>query len=333
MAKQQNLNQEGFQKFLNDVNNKYGAGSTMTGNEVIKIERSKTGSINLDIITGGGWGRGRMHELYGPESSGKTTLCIMSMIETQKAMGRVVFVDAEHAFDRTYAEKLGLDMSRVTISQPDNGEMALDIVDMLISSGHVDLCVVDSIAALTPKAELEGEMGDSQMGLHARLMSKALRKLTATVNRTGTVLIFTNQLRSKIGVVYGNPEVTTGGNAMKFYASIRVDMRASKGEDSSEGQRITSKITCKTAKNKLAAPFQNCTFDINFGEGIVKEGEILDLCVINNVVKKSGSWFSYGETRLGQGRSAVITMLRDNPELCEELEGIIYKLYEINEGE
>jgi len=277
----------------------------------------------LDIALGiGGFPRGRVVEIYGPESSGKTTLAIHAIAEAQKAGGIAAFIDAEHAFDRFYAEKLGVDLENLLISQPDNGEQALEIADHLIRSGAIDIIVIDSVAALTPKAEIEGEMGDSKMGLQARLMSQALRKLTANINRTNTTCIFINQLREKIGVMFGNPETTTGGNALKFYASVRVDIRRLaqiKDGDEVSGNRTRVKIV----KNKLAPPFRKAEFDIMYGQGISLVGEIIDLGVEYNIVKKSGSWFSYGETRLGQGRDAVKLLLKDNPELMEELQGKI----------
>jgi recombination protein RecA len=274
----------------------------------------------MDVALGiGGYPRGRVIEIYGPESSGKTTLAIHAMAEAQKAGGIAAFIDAEHAFDRFYAEKLGVDIENLLISQPDNGEQALEITDALIRSGAIDIIVIDSVAALTPKAEIEGDMGDSKMGLQARLMSQALRKLTANINKTNTCCIFINQLREKIGVMFGNPETTTGGNALKFYASIRVDIR--KTQQIKEGEEILGVRTrVKIVKNKMAPPFKKCDFDIMYGEGISKNGEIVDLGVDLEIIKKSGSWFSYGDTKLGQGRDAVKNLLRDNPELALELE-------------
>jgi recombination protein RecA len=289
-----------------------------------------SGSIGLDIALGvGGYPRGRVIEIYGPESSGKTTLAIHAIAEAQKAGGIAAFIDAEHAFDRFYAKKLNVDIENLLISQPDNGEQALEIADHLIRSGAIDIIVIDSVAALTPKAEIEGEMGDSKMGLQARLMSQALRKLTANINKTNTTCVFINQLREKIGVMFGNPETTTGGNALKFYASVRVDIRRTgqikDGEDV-QGNRTRVKIV----KNKLAPPFRKAEFDIMYGEGISKTGELLDLGVEMEILKKSGSWFSYGETRLGQGRDAVKALLLDNIELSEEIESRIReKLKEI----
>ncbi len=282
-----------------------------------------SGSIALDHALGiGGYPRGRVIEIYGPESSGKTTLAIHAIAEAQKAGGFAAIIDAEHAFDRTYAKNLGVDVDTLLISQPDNGEQALDIADDLIRSGAIDIIVVDSVAALTPKAEIEGEMGDQKMGLQARLMSQALRKLTANISKTNTCCIFINQLREKIGVMFGNPETTTGGNALKFYASVRIDVRKVtqlKDGDDPTGNRTRVKIV----KNKMAPPFRKAEFDIVFGEGISKVGEIVDLGVEFDIIRKSGSWFSYGDARLAQGREAVKKLLADNPELCEEIEGKI----------
>jgi recombination protein RecA len=294
------------------------------GDSVIEpTEVISTGSLGLDIALGvGGLPKGRVIEIYGPESSGKTTLAIHAIAESQKNGGIAAFIDAEHAFDRFYAKKLGVDVENLLISQPDNGEQALEIADNLIRSGAIDILVIDSVAALVPKAEIEGEMGDSKMGLHARLMSQALRKLTGTISKTGCCCIFINQLRDKIGVMFGNPETTTGGNALKFYASVRLDVRRiSQIKDSDEvsGNRVKVKIV----KNKVAPPFRIAEFDIMFGEGISKAGEIIDLGVEHNIIKKAGSWFSYGETRLGQGRDAVKQLILDNPELMEELEAKI----------
>ncbi|MDB5090554.1 MAG: recombinase RecA, partial [Mucilaginibacter sp.] len=303
----------------------YGKGTIMKlGDSVIEpTEVISTGSLGLDIALGvGGLPKGRVIEIYGPESSGKTTLAIHAIAESQKNGGIAAFIDAEHAFDRFYAKKLGVDVENLLISQPDNGEQALEIADNLIRSGAIDILVIDSVAALVPKAEIEGEMGDSKMGLHARLMSQALRKLTGTISKTGCCCIFINQLRDKIGVMFGNPETTTGGNALKFYASVRLDVRRiSQIKDSDEvsGNRVKVKIV----KNKVAPPFRIAEFDIMFGEGISKAGEIIDLGVEHNIIKKAGSWFSYGETRLGQGRDAVKQLILDNPELMEELEAKI----------
>ena len=285
-----------------------------------------TGSIGLNAALGvGGYPKGRIIEIYGPESSGKTTLAIHAIAECQKAGGVAAFIDAEHAFDRFYAEKLGVDINNLLISQPDNGEQALEIADQLIRSSAVDLLIVDSVAALTPKKEIEGDMGDSAVGLHARLMSQALRKLTGTIAKTKTTCIFINQLREKIGVMFGNPETTTGGNALKFYASVRLDIR--KAQAVKDGDTILgNQVKVKVVKNKVAPPFRKAEFEIMFGEGISKVGEIVDLSTEYEIIKKSGSWFSYGDTKLGQGRDAVKEMLKDNPELCEELEAKIMEV-------
>jgi len=300
----------------------YGKGAVMKlGDEPIEqTEVIPSGSLSVDIALGvGGYPKGRIVEIYGPESSGKTTLAIHAIAEAQKKGGICAIIDAEHAFDKFYAEKLGVDTENLLISQPDNGEQALEIADNLIRSGAIDLLVVDSVAALTPRAEIEGEMSDSQVGLQARLMSKALRKLTATISKTGCCCIFINQLREKIGVMFGNPETTTGGNALKFYASIRIDIR--KSGQIKEGEEITGNRTkVKVVKNKVAPPFRKAEFDIMYGEGISKTGEIIDLGVELQIIKKSGSWFSYEDTKLGQGRDAVKQVLLDNPELSEELE-------------
>jgi recombination protein RecA len=290
---------------------------------VEKVEVIPTGSITLDIALGiNGYPKGRVVEIYGPESSGKTTLAIHAIAEVQKQGGIAAFIDAEHAFDQFYAQKLGVDIDNLLISQPDNGEQALEIADNLIRSGAIDLIIVDSVAALTPKAEIEGEMGDSQMGLQARLMSKALRKLTGSINKAGCCCIFINQLRDKIGVMFGNPETTTGGNALKFYSSIRIDIR--KASQIKEGEDVVgNRVKVKIVKNKVAPPFRKAEFDVMYGEGISKVGEIIDLGVDLNILKKSGSWFSYGETRLGQGRDSVKQIIQDNPELLDELEAKI----------
>ncbi|HEX8022710.1 recombinase RecA [Mucilaginibacter sp. cycad4] len=314
-----------LQLTLDKLEKSYGKGTIMKlGESVIEqTEVISTGSLGLDIALGvNGLPKGRIIEIYGPESSGKTTLAIHAIAESQKNGGIAAFIDAEHAFDRFYAKKLGVDVENLLISQPDNGEQALEIADNLIRSGAIDILVIDSVAALVPKAEIEGEMGDSKMGLHARLMSQALRKLTGTISKTGCCCIFINQLRDKIGVMFGNPETTTGGNALKFYASVRLDVRRIsqiKDTDEVSGNRVKVKIV----KNKVAPPFRIAEFDIMFGEGISKAGEIIDLGVEYNIIKKAGSWFSYGETRLGQGRDAVKQLILDNPELQEELENKI----------
>jgi len=314
-----------LQLTLDKLEKSYGKGTIMKlgDTEIEPVEVISTGSLGLDIALGvGGLPKGRVVEIYGPESSGKTTLAIHAIAESQKQGGIAAFIDAEHAFDRFYAKKLGVDVENLLISQPDNGEQALEIADNLIRSGAIDILVIDSVAALVPKSEIEGEMGDSKMGLHARLMSQALRKLTGTISKTGCCCIFINQLRDKIGVMFGNPETTTGGNALKFYASIRLDVRRIsqiKDTDEVSGNRVKVKIV----KNKVAPPFRIAEFDIMFGEGISKAGEIIDLGVDHNIIKKAGSWFSYGETRLGQGRDAVKQLILDNPELMEELEAKI----------
>ena len=310
---------------LDRLDKSFGKGSVMRlGDEPSeKLEVIKTGSISLNRALGvGGFPKGRVIEVYGPESSGKTTLAIHAIAEAQKSGGIAAIIDAEHAFDQFYAQNLGVDIENLLISQPDNGEQALEIADNLIRSGAIDIIVIDSVAALTPKAEIEGEMGDNQMGLQARLMSKALRKLTGTISKANTCCIFINQLREKIGVMFGNPETTTGGNALKFYSSVRVDIRRSsaiKNADKVVGNRTRVKIV----KNKVAPPFQQAEFDIMYGEGISKTGEIIDLGVEMNIINKSGSWYSYGDTKLGQGRDAVKEILGDNPELFEELENKI----------
>ena len=307
---------------LEKMDKTYGKGTVMKmgDNAVEEVEVIPSGSLGLDIALGvGGYPKGRVIEIYGPESSGKTTLTMHAIAESQKAGGIAAFIDAEHAFDAVYAKKLGIDVENLIISQPDNGEQALEIADNLIRSGAIDIVVIDSVAALTPKAEIEGEMGDSKMGLHARLMSQALRKLTATISRTKCTVIFINQLREKIGVMFGNPETTTGGNALKFYASVRIDIRRSGSPIKVGEDAVGNRVKVKIVKNKVAPPFKNTEFDIMYGEGISKVGEILDLGVEFDIVKKSGSWFSYGDTKLGQGRDAVKELLKDNPELLEEL--------------
>ena len=311
-----------LQATLDKIEKDFGKGTIMKLGDQPKFDVSiiPTGSISLDHALGiGGYPRGRVIEIYGPESSGKTTLAIHAIAEAQKTGGIAAIIDAEHAFDRTYAKKLGVNVDTLLISQPDNGEQALEIADSLIRSGAVDIVVIDSVAALTPKAEIEGDMGDSKVGLQARLMSQALRKLTANISKTNTCCIFINQLREKIGIMFGNPETTTGGNALKFYASVRLDVRKLsqlKDGDDATGNRARVKVV----KNKMAPPFRKAEFDIVFGEGISKVGEIVDLGVELDVIKKSGSWFSYGESKLAQGREAVKQLLKDNPELCEEIE-------------
>jgi recombination protein RecA len=311
-----------LQLTLDKLEKTYGKGTIMKmGDSAIEqIDVISTGSLSLDIALGvSGLPKGRVIEIYGPESSGKTTLAIHAIAEVQKKGGIAAFIDAEHAFDRFYAQKLGVDIENLLISQPDNGEQALEIADNLIRSGAIDIIVIDSVAALTPKSEIEGEMGDSKMGLQARLMSQALRKLTATISRTGCCCIFINQLREKIGVMFGNPETTTGGNALKFYASVRIDIR--RIGQIKEGENVVGNRTkVKIVKNKVAPPFRTAEFDIMYGEGISKVGEIIDIGVEQNIIKKSGSWFSYGDTKLGQGRDAVKQLFMDNPELAEEIE-------------
>ena len=314
-----------LQLTLDKLDKTYGKGSVMKLGDVVteEVDAISSGSLGLDLALGvGGYPRGRVIEIYGPESSGKTTLTLHAIAETQKTGGIAAFIDAEHAFDKFYAENLGVDIDNLIISQPDHGEQALEITENLIRSGAVDIVVIDSVAALTPKSEIEGEMGDSKMGLHARLMSQALRKLTGTISKTNCTVIFINQLREKIGVMFGNPETTTGGNALKFYASVRLDIR--RRTQIKDGDRVIGNSTkVKIVKNKVAPPFQITEFDIMYGEGISKVGEILDIGVELGIVKKSGSWFSYGETKLGQGRDAVKGLIKDNPELAEELEGKI----------
>ena len=311
-----------LQASMSKIEKDYGKGSIMRmGDEQVEhVDVIPTGSISLNAALGvGGYPKGRIIEIYGPESSGKTTLAIHAIAEAQKAGGIAAFIDAEHAFDRFYAEKLGVDIDNLYISQPDNGEQALEIADQLIRSSAIDIIVIDSVAALTPKKEIEGDMGDSAVGLQARLMSQALRKLTSTISKTNTTCIFINQLREKIGVMFGNPETTTGGNALKFYASVRLDIRrvtSIKDGDNVIGNQVRVKIV----KNKVAPPFRKAEFEITFGEGISKIGEIVDLGVEYGIIKKSGSWFSYGESKLAQGRDAVKELLKDNPELCDELE-------------
>ncbi|MGB4204901.1 MAG: recombinase RecA [Bacteroidales bacterium] len=328
MSEAKEINKEklkALQLAMDKLDKTYGKGTIMKlGDSVMEdIPVISTGSISLDHALGiGGLPRGRIVEIYGPESSGKTTLALHAIAEAQKAGGIAAFIDAEHAFDRFYAQKLGIDTENLLISQPDNGEQALEIAENLIRSGAIDIIVIDSVAALTPKSEIEGEMGDSKVGLQARLMSQALRKLTATISKTGCCCIFINQLREKIGVMFGNPETTTGGNALKFYSSVRIDIR--RLTQIKDSENITGNRTkAKVVKNKVAPPFRVAEFDIIYGEGISKLGEIIDLGVDLSVIKKSGSWYSYGETKLGQGRDAVKNLLTDNPELTEELEKLV----------
>ena len=314
-----------LQVTLDRLDKSYGKGSVMRmGDEPVeKLEVIKTGSVTLDRALGvGGFPKGRVIEIYGPESSGKTTLAIHAVAEAQKNGGIAAIIDAEHAFDQFYAKNLGVDIDNLLISQPDNGEQALEIADNLIRSGAIDILVIDSVAALTPKAEIEGEMGDNQMGLQARLMSKALRKLTGSISKANTCCIFINQLREKIGVMFGNPETTTGGNALKFYSSVRIDIRRSSAIKNAD-KVIGNRTRIKVVKNKVAPPFQQAEFDIMYGEGISKTGEIIDIGVEMNIINKSGSWYSYGDTKLGQGRDAVKEILLDNPELSDELENKI----------
>ena len=331
MSKENMENQDKKEKLkalqltLDKIEKNYGKGTIMKlgDNPVESLDVISTGSLGLDVALGlGGLPKGRVIEIYGPESSGKTTLAIHAIAESQKTGGIAAFIDAEHAFDSFYAKKLGVDVDNLLVSQPDNGEQALEITENLIRSGAIDIIVIDSVAALTPKSEIEGEMGDSKMGLQARLMSQALRKLTATISKTNCCCIFINQLREKIGVMFGNPETTTGGNALKFYASVRLDIR--KVSQIKEGENVIgNRVKVKVVKNKVAPPFKTAEFDLLYGEGFSKIGEIIDLGVNYNIIKKSGSWFSYGETKLGQGRDAVKQLLLDNPELSEELESKI----------
>ena len=327
MSKEQEAKLKALQLTLDKLDKTYGKGSVMKmGDSVVEdVEVISSGSIGLNAALGvQGYPKGRVIEIYGPESSGKTTLTLHAIAEAQRAGGIAAFIDAEHAFDRFYAAKLGVDIDNLIISQPDHGEQALEIADNLIRSGAIDIVVVDSVAALTPKSEIEGEMGDSKMGLHARLMSQALRKLTSTISKTNCTVIFINQLREKIGVMFGNPETTTGGNALKFYASVRLDIRRSTQIKDGDGNVQGNRTKVKVVKNKVAPPFRTAEFDIMYGEGVSKLGEIIDLGVDYEIVKKSGSWFSYDDTKLGQGRDAVKGLLQDNPELAEEIEQKIY---------
>ncbi len=322
MSSEKEAKLKALQLTLDKLDKAYGKGTVMKmGDKAVEeVEVIPSGSLGLDLALGvNGYPRGRVIEIYGPESSGKTTLTLHAIAEAQKAGGIAAFIDAEHAFDRNYAEKLGVDIENLIISQPDNGEQALEIAENLIRSGAIDIVVIDSVAALTPKSEIEGEMGDSKMGLHARLMSQALRKLTGTISKTNCTVFFINQLREKIGVMFGNPETTTGGNALKFYASVRLDIRRS--SQIKDGENVVGNRTkVKVVKNKVAPPFKTAEFDIMYGEGVSKTGEILDLAVEFEIINKAGSWFSYGDTKLGQGRDAVKVLIKDNPELADELE-------------
>ena len=326
MANEKEAKLKALQLTLDKLDKAYGKGTVMRMNDDAheEVEAISSGSLSLDAALGvGGYPRGRVIEIYGPESSGKTTLTLHAIAECQKSGGIAAFIDAEHAFDRYYAQSLGVDIDELIVSQPDHGEQALEIADNLIRSGAVDIVVIDSVAALTPKSEIEGEMGDSKMGLHARLMSQALRKLTASISKTQSTVIFINQLREKIGVMFGNPETTTGGNALKFYASVRLDIRRSTQIKDSQGGINGNRTRVKVVKNKVAPPFKTVEFDILYGKGISKNGELLDLGVEEEIIQKSGSWFSYGDTKLGQGRDSVIKLFEDNLELAEEIEGKI----------
>ena len=329
MSKEKNSKLKALQLTLDKLDKTYGKGTVMKlgDAEVVKIDSISSGSLTLDGALGvGGYPKGRVIEIYGPESSGKTTLTLHAIAECQKAGGIAAFIDAEHAFDRFYAQNLGINIDELIISQPDNGEQALEIADNLIRSGAIDIIVIDSVAALTPRSEIEGEMGDSKMGLHARLMSQALRKLTSNISKTNCTVMFINQLREKIGVMFGNPETTTGGNALKFYASVRLDIRRSTQIKDTSGNVLGNKTRVKVVKNKVAPPFKVSEFDIMYGKGISKLGEIIDLGVEHDIIDKSGSWFSYGDTKLGQGRDSVKTILTDNPELSDEIEAKIIEI-------
>jgi recombination protein RecA len=330
MANEKDAKLKALQLTLDKLDKAYGKGTVMRMNDeaLQEVEAISSGSLSLDAALGvGGYPRGRVVEIYGPESSGKTTLTLHAIAECQKSGGIAAFIDAEHAFDRYYAQNLGINIDELIVSQPDHGEQALEIADNLIRSGAVDIVVIDSVAALTPKSEIEGEMGDSKMGLHARLMSQALRKLTASISKTQSTVIFINQLREKIGVMFGNPETTTGGNALKFYASVRLDIRRSTQIKDSQGGINGNRTRVKVVKNKVAPPFKKVEFDILYGKGISKNGEILDIGVEKEIIKKRGSWFSYGDTKLGQGRESVIKLLEDNMELAEEIETKIRQSY------
>ena len=326
MSTDKDSRQKALQLTLDKLDKAYGKGTVMKMGDSVEeeVESISSGSLTLDYALGvGGYPKGRVVEIYGPESSGKTTLTLHAIAECQKAGGIAAFIDAEHAFDRFYAQNLGVNIDELIISQPDNGEQALEITDNLIRSGAIDIIVIDSVAALTPRSEIEGEMGDSKMGLHARLMSQALRKLTSNISKTNCTVIFINQLREKIGVMFGNPETTTGGNALKFYASVRLDIRRSTQIKDTNGNVLGNKTRVKVVKNKVAPPFKLSEFDIMYSKGISKMGEIIDLGVNHGIIEKSGSWFSYGETKLGQGRDSVKAILVDNPDLCDELESKI----------
>ena len=323
MSNEKEAKLKALQLTLDKLDKAYGKGTVMRMNDEAheEVEAISSGSLSLDAALGvGGYPRGRVIEIYGPESSGKTTLTLHAIAECQKSGGIAAFIDAEHAFDRYYAQSLGVDIDELIVSQPDHGEQALEIADNLIRSGAVDIVVIDSVAALTPKSEIEGEMGDSKMGLHARLMAQALRKLTASISKTQSTVIFINQLREKIGVMFGNPETTTGGNALKFYASVRLDIRRSTQIKDAQGGINGNRTRVKVVKNKVAPPFKTVEFDILYGKGISKNGELLDIGVEQEIIQKSGSWFSYGDTKLGQGRDSVIKLFEDNLELAEEIE-------------
>lgn len=334
--KEKNAKLKALKLTLDKLDKTYGKGTVMkmSDQSVVNVDAISSGSLGLDLALGvGGYPRGRVVEIYGPESSGKTTLTLHAIAEAQKKGGIAAFIDAEHAFDRTYGEALGIDIDNLIISQPDHGEQALEITDNLIRSGAIDIIVIDSVAALTPKSEIEGEMGDSKMGLHARLMSQALRKLTSSISKTNCTVIFINQLREKIGVMFGNPETTTGGNALKFYCSVRLDIRRSTQIKDNNSEVKGNKTRVKVVKNKVAPPFKTAEFDIMYGEGISKVGEIIDIGVDYEIIKKAGSWYSYEDTKLGQGRDAVKTLLLENPDLMEELELKIKEAIKIAKSE